>query len=99
MSRSSYPFSSYEFIHSFILQVNLILSLVVAIGLHLAWATIPPPSSLPDLYPLLFAVYSCAYFGVFWLYFNYMMWNKPSEDLPLEKLFWRFRAKEPLKAT
>ena len=85
--------------YCWLIKLNVILSLIVAVGLHLAWALIPPPASLPDLYPLLFAVYSCGYFGIFWLYYNYMMWNKPSEDLPLEKIFWRFRAKDPLKAT
>uniref|UniRef100_A0A7M5VAC0 Alpha-1,3-glucosyltransferase n=2 Tax=Clytia hemisphaerica TaxID=252671 RepID=A0A7M5VAC0_9CNID len=56
------------------------LSLTGCAALHLAFSLVDAPPSLPDLYPLLFSVYSCAHFVLFWLYFLYIQWNCPKHD-------------------
>ncbi|XP_031553911.1 dolichyl pyrophosphate Man9GlcNAc2 alpha-1,3-glucosyltransferase-like [Actinia tenebrosa] len=53
------------------------LSVLGALGLHLAAATVKPPARYPDLYPVLISVYSCAHFILFFMYFNYLQFSLP----------------------
>lgn len=46
-------------------------SLFGCISLLFAQLFIPPPVSLPFLFPLLNSAYSCAHFVLFFIYFNY----------------------------
>jgi len=62
------------------------LSLIGACFIHIGFATIKPPLKLPDLFPLLFATYSCLHFVLFWLYFNYRQWKCESQDVQAEML-------------
>lgn len=48
-------------------------SVVGGLGLCALSLIVPPPKKLPDLFPLLNAVYCCAHFLLFLLYFNYRM--------------------------
>lgn len=48
--------------------------------LHVAFLAFNPPPSLPDLFPLMFAVWSCCHFVFFWLYFNYVQYTSPKID-------------------
>jgi len=43
------------------------LSYIGMLGLHLAQVLIPPPTSLPDLYEVLWSVAGCGMFGIAWL--------------------------------
>jgi len=69
------------------------LSLIGACFIHIGFATIKPPLKLPDLFPLLFATYSCLHFVLFWLYFNYRQWKCESQDVQAEMLFEKTKLK------
>ena len=62
------------------------LSLMGAVSLALASIFIPPPQRLPDLFQLLTAVYSCAHFFMFALYFHMKQFGGVYEDAVLKFL-------------
>eukprot|EP00112_Aurelia_sp_Birch-Aquarium-sp1_P027001 Seg996.3 transcript_id=Seg996.3/GoldUCD/mRNA.D3Y31 product="Dolichyl pyrophosphate Man9GlcNAc2 alpha-1 3-glucosyltransferase" protein_id=Seg996.3/GoldUCD/D3Y31 len=45
-------------------------SIIGAVIIHLLAIAVKPPERLPDLFPVLFAVYSCGHFLLAFLYFN-----------------------------
>ncbi|KAJ1719992.1 Glucosyltransferase-like protein [Coemansia erecta] len=62
------------------------LTTLAMVALHAADMFIPPPASLPDIYIVLNAVFSCAMFTMFMLYFNYRQFtllSRPSADQAL----------------
>lgn len=70
----------------FFFCLQFYLSMSGCAGLAVASVTVRPPTYLPDLFPVLVSVYSCAHFLAFLLFFHYMQfaWNEPC-DKPLEK--------------
>ena len=46
--------------------------MIGAAAIHLLALIIKPPPQLPDLFPVLFAVYSCGHFLLAILFFNYV---------------------------
>jgi len=55
-----------------LLKLSFILSMIGAAAIHLMALIIKRPPQLPDLFPVLFAVYSCAHFLLALLFFNYV---------------------------
>jgi alpha-1,3-glucosyltransferase len=53
----------------------LMLSFVGMLALHTCEAALAPPWRYPDLYPVLFAAFSCAHFCVFFVVGNYIQWT------------------------
>lgn len=49
-----------------------------SLTLFLSSQIVVPPKRLPDLYPVLFAVWSCGHFVAFLLYFNYLQLLVPN---------------------
>ncbi|KAJ1733616.1 Glucosyltransferase-like protein [Coemansia biformis] len=47
------------------------LTTLAMLAIHACHAVVPPPPSLPDIYAVLNATFSCVMFAAFFLYFNY----------------------------
>lgn len=83
--------------YCWLVKYSIIVSFGLGVVLHVAHAFLKPPTNLPFLYPLLFAVFSCAHFVVFWFYYNIVQWDKPGDESPRDRMFHRFRVKDPVK--
>jgi len=59
-------------------KISFYLSLSGCAILTFCTVAFKPPNHLPDLFPLLVSVYSCAHFCVFFIYFNYCQLRTPS---------------------
>ena len=51
---------------------TFVVSLLGCVGLIVAYFTVTPPPSLPDLYPVLISAYSAMHFMCFLIYFHYI---------------------------
>jgi len=63
------------------IKSTFLLSHIGCLLIHLLAATLPAPSRFPDIYPLLFSVYSCLHFLVFLVWSNVMQYQCSNQDL------------------
>ena len=54
-----------------LLSFQFCISMVGVVILSLTTILVPAPEHLPDLFPLVISLYSCAHFGMFMVYFHY----------------------------
>ena len=57
-------------------RLVFVVSLLGAMVLSVFSVVVPPPGHLPDLWPVLVSVFSAVHFGLFYLYFNKLQWDR-----------------------
>ncbi|GLD93215.1 hypothetical protein PINS_up001807 [Pythium insidiosum] len=62
------------------MRIYVVLSTVAMLVIHVAHATVSPPSQYPHIFDYLFAAYSCGHFVLALMYCTYWQWTSRDED-------------------
>ena len=56
-------------------EMQCVVSMLGCLSIHVASVLVVPPAHLPDLYPVLTALYAFGHFALAWLYMLVRQWS------------------------